>query len=109
MNLTITFNWPPDLAHISVGLPNIKDKEWEFRIGVIPKDKEDKIYWIKPGWFPGETKEQITFCVRRNDKVVVERKKRGANKAETRNTWDINEKWPAEAHDLSITYVPWYF
>lgn len=111
MKLSIDFNWPKsNSAHVSIGMPNIKDKEWDFRIGIVQKDKSDIICWIKPGWFSGdEMEKEITLDVKRGDKVVVERKKKGAEKTETRNTWDIDKEWPLEAHGASMTNIPWYF
>lgn len=110
MNLSITFNWPPpDHARVSFGTPNIKDKDWEFRIGVVTQEDKDKIYWLKPGWFSGEIEKEIIFDVERGSKVVVERKRKNAEKAETRNIWDINREWPAEAQGASSTVIPWYF
>lgn len=110
MNLSIHFNWPPpDSARVHMGSPNLSDKDWEFRIGVNPKDKKNIIYWVKPGWFVGENMKEIIFDVNRGDEVVVERKRKDSDKVETRNTWNIDEHWPAEAHGPSLTIIPWYF
>ena len=111
MNLTIHFNWPPacDSARVILGTPSTNDVGIDFRVGVIPHDETDKIYWAKPGWFAGELQEELTFDVKRDDKLVVERKTTGSDKIATRNIWDINKEWPVTAHGESMTVVPWYF
>src|SRR3989344_4400745 len=112
MNLTINFNWPTgeDSASVEVSQPNVNDADTEFRVGVIPKEHSGKIAWHNSGWGVGDRDmERIVFLVKQGDKVLVERRKKGEEKVQTRNEWDINEHWPAEAHDATMTVVPWYF
>ncbi len=112
MNLTINFNWPTgeDSASVEMAGPNLEDANLEFRIGVVPKEHPNKIAWHNAGWTTGDREmEQIVFRVRHGDKVVVERKKKGEERIETRSEWDISAEWPPEAHGSAMTVVPWYF
>lgn len=108
MRFSVDFNWSPGSARVSVGEITVKDKDVEFRVGVVQESETDKIYWVKPGWFSGEPEEEIKFDVKRGDRVVVERRSKGDEKPMTRNIWDIASEWPAEAHGPSFTHVPWY-
>ena len=82
-------------------------------ISSVPQSiSEEKLKSIHLGHYeilPCEMKKEITFDVKRGDKVVVERKKKYAEKTETRNMWDIDEEWPAETHGASMTVILWYF
>lgn len=110
MSINILFNWPPgqDSARIILGSPNVNDKEFDFRIGVILKNNADKIYWQKE-WISGEDIQDIAFNVKRGDKIVVERKQRNKQDSETRNTWDIDKEWPSTATGATSTNTPWNF
>ena len=111
MDISILFNWPPseESARISFGGLTIEDLKREFRVGVIKKNEEDKIYWLKPGWTDANNMHGITFNTRIGEKVVVEKKKKGTAEILTRHVWDIEEKWPVKASGLSSVSIPWSF
>ncbi|MCC7004815.1 hypothetical protein IT397_02775 [Candidatus Nomurabacteria bacterium] len=111
MKLSIDFNWTlqTDSARVALGMFNIKDKDYEFHVGIVKKEEKNKIYWLKPGWFSCDIKEEITFDVRRVDKIVIERKKKKTDKIQKIGMWDIEKEWPPEAHGASFTNVPWFF
>lgn len=112
MNLNITFNWPTgeDSASVELGRPNVNDAGTEFRIGVVHKDHPDKILWHNSGWVVGDRDmEEVKFRVQKGDKVIVDQRKKGTERTETRAKWDINEEWPPEARGAALTVVPWYF
>lgn len=110
MNLSISFNWPlgEDSVAVDFGQPNVNDAEIEFRIGVVPEKYPDKVAWHKSGWVVGSSAmTDIQFLAKRGDTIIVERRKSGMEKVETRNSWNIDEHWPAEAYGASMTVVPW--
>ena len=112
MNLNITFNWPTgeDSASVEMGQPNVNDKDMEFRVGAVQKERPDRIAWHVSGWVLGDRDMgRVTFRVRRGDKVVVERRKKDGQKTETRTEWNIDDEWPPEARGAALTVVPWYF
>lgn len=109
MNLSITFNWPPpDKALVSFGMPSVDDLKMEFRVGVIPKDQKDKIFWFNEGWFHASAEAELQFGVERGDIVVVERRAGSSEEPETRNRWDTDEMWPAEAKGATSVSTPWW-
>ena len=111
MDISILFNWPPgqSSARVSFCGPTVDDLECEFQVGVIKKNKGDKIYLLKPGWVDAKNIHEIKFDVRIGEKVVVEKKKKGTDEILTRNVWDIEKKWPANASGPSSVSVPWSF
>ena len=111
MDISILFNWPPaqDSARVSFGGPTIDDMEYEFRVGVIKKDEQNKIYWLKPGWVHAPDIHQIKFDVKTGEKIVVEKKRKGDEKITTRNIWDIEKEWPEKAAGGASVNVPWTF
>jgi len=111
MNISILFNWPPgqNSASVSFSGLTVDDIKHEFRVGIIRKNEEDKIYWLKPGWVDAENMHEIKFDMQIGEKVVVEKKKKGSKEVLTRNIWDIEEKWPSSAVGSSSTVIPWTF
>ena len=112
MHLSITFNWPigQDSASVEIGRPNIVDKEFEFRIGVVVKDRQDKIGWYKAGWLSHQAieNERINFFVKRDDVVIVEKRTINSSGV-SRFEWKIVEKWPSEACGEKLTVIGWDF
>lgn len=112
MRINIQFNWPmgQDAAGVEIGQPNSEDNNIDFRIGVVPKDQHDKIYYQHVGWIYGQQiASNIKFTVSRGDRVVVERRNHGNEEILTTNVWDIDKEWPREAYGPSLTFAPWYF
>lgn len=111
MDISILFNWPPgqNSARVSFNGSTIDDIEHEFRVGIIKNNEGNKIYWLKPGWVDSDSVNQIKFDAYSGEKIIVEKRKKGAPEILTRNMWDIAEKWPAEASGASSVSIPWSF
>jgi hypothetical protein len=112
MNLTINYNWPmgQDMAHATLGQPNIEDEVFEYRLGILPNSHPGMVSWKEPGWvLAAEVNRDMSVFVKREDKVVVERRRKGTEEIERVRVWNINEEWPAEAVGPSLTTVPWHF
>lgn len=112
MQLSVHFNWPlgENSANVELGGPNVNDVNIEFRLGVVPGDQPTMVYWHENEWVVGDEEMQdMKVRVKRNDVVIVERRNKDTKEIVSRNTWNIAESWPPEAHGASMTVVPWYF
>ena len=112
MNLTISYNWPTgeNTAHAMLGMPNVNDEVFEYRLGILPHDHPGMVSWKEPGWVPAtEVDRDMSVFVRREDKVVVERRRIGTHEIERIQEWDINADWPPEANGPTLSTTPWYF
>ena len=111
MNLSIHFNqFNSGDAQVSLGSPNTKDEDYEFRIGVVVFVKNDKkVRWAQPEWVVGKEMKEITFVVKKENKVVVEKRKINSQKIDTRTFWNASKEWPAEAEGSKSVSTPWCF
>lgn len=114
MTLNFLYNWPTETNHarISFGSPNVEDPKYLFRIGVIKKGDESKVYWQGPSeWFsvdkPGSA-EKIVFDVERGDKIILNRKYKDTEEINLNGSWDTDVEWPAEAQGDAVTTIPFY-
>lgn len=92
-----------------MGHANVNDRDYEFRLGILPSEHPGKVYWCEPGWVAAEAAQDLSVFVNQTDKVVVERKRTGTDSIERVRIWDIENEWPAEAVGPSLTVVPWHF
>jgi hypothetical protein len=112
MKLSIHFNWPlgQNAASIELAGANIEDAKFEFRLGVVPGDQPDMVYWHESEWVTGDRDmSDIRIRVKREDTIVVDRRRRDSDEVISRNKWNVAENWPPEAHGASMTIVPWHF
>ena len=108
MTITFSYNWPPggNFVRLSFGMANVKDSSFVFRVGIVRKSDQTKVFWQgKTEWFSHKGIEQITFDVERGDKIVVDKKSKDDSKNELRNSWDTDKEWPAEAYGSSLIDV----
>jgi len=110
MRFNIFFNFPPGKAEASLDSPDVGDKNYVFRFGLIEKGKKG-IRWHKAGWVDWDKVAQLkTQGLDRGKeyKVRVERKDKNNNKIKY-FIIDIDKEWPIKATASTFISRPWYF
>lgn len=98
------------MAHATLGQPNVNDESLEYRIGILPHDHPGMVTWKEPGWVPArEFDRETSVFARREDKVVVERRRINEEEIERIKVWDIAADWPMEAVGPTLSTTSWYF
>ncbi|MFH1171918.1 MAG: hypothetical protein V1778_05295 [bacterium] len=112
MQITISFNWPPatESARVFFGSFNIEDPNFLVKVGVITKADPVHVRWLKAQFLDNDMLNDLTFDVKRGDKVVVEKyAKENKTTPVGSYSWDTGEKWPPEANGGTSTDIPWAF
>ena len=112
MQISISFNWPigTNSARVSFGAFNVEDPNHLVKVGVITKIDPEHVHWLKAEFLDVGMLSGMTFDVERGDKVVVQKYAKDDKITPIGSyTWDINEKWPAEATGKTTTDIPWTF
>lgn len=97
MKVSIFYNWPlgKDSARVSLGIPNVEDVKYEFRVGYI--DEQGQGGWLEPGWVGHDEIVKLDGFVKRNWKVRIEKRDKATEEIVLRQEIDCVKEWPTEA------------
>ena len=97
MKLSIFYNWPlgENSARVSLGMPNIDDSKYQFRIGLI--DGQGSGGWLHPGWVNDGDVSKIDGYVKKDWKILIEKKDKANDKIVARHEINCANDWPPEA------------
>lgn len=101
MKLTILYNFPlgEDTARVSLGSPNVEDKNFQFRLGLI--DGQGLGGWMKPGWVNHDEVGRLDYMVKRDWKIRLGKKDKRTGAIATRYEIDCSSEWTANAQGAS--------
>ncbi|GEM_PF-4693442 len=101
MKLNILYNFPlgENSARISLGMPSVDDKKYQFRIGLI--DGQGSGGWLKPGWVNHDDVATLDGMVKKDWKIRLEKKDRDTGEVVARHEIDCSKEWPAEAQGIA--------
>ncbi len=110
MTIFAHYNAPLDQqsATIGLGMPNVEDSNFMFRVGVIKKAIPNEVRWVLPEWMSMEQAVTTKIIVTREDTVLFDKKKVGDEKF-ARNKMDIGSAWPVGATGATSTTVNYLF
>lgn len=102
MKISILYNFPlgENSARVSLGVPNIEDAKYEFRIGLI--DEQGYGGWLQPGWVTYDKVSEIDGLVKRDWKIRIEKRDPLTGEIVTRNEIDCSKEWPSEAGGATL-------
>ncbi len=111
MNASFQYNWPigGKYVTVSLGMANIEDEKFLFRVGLVQGKDKTKVYWQGPSeWLNYEQVEDVRFAVEYGDMIVIYKKEKSTEKT-SRFEWDTAKDWPAQAGGASTTHVSFTF
>ena len=98
MKVSIFYNWPvgKDSARVSLGMQNVEDPKYQFRIGYI--DEQGDGGWIEPGWVNHDEVEKLDGFIKKGWKIRVEKRDKTTEEVVSRQEVDCVQEWPVEAN-----------
>lgn len=110
MTIFAHYNAPLDQqsATIGLGMPNIEDSNFIFRVGIIKKTSPNEVRWVLPEWMSVQEAVAMKIVVTRDDTVLFDKKRIGGDKF-ARNKLDIGSAWPVDAAGATSTTVNYLF
>lgn len=110
MTIFAHYNAPLDQlsATIGLGMPNVEDVNFMFRVGIIKKTSPNEVRWVLPEWMSAQEAVVMKIIVTRDDTVLFD-KKRAGDEEFARNKLDIGSAWPVEATGATSTTVNYLF
>ncbi len=112
MTINFLYNWPPAIESIRIdlGAPNVNDVKYLFRVGIIKKADQSKVYWYgSKKWLTVKEMDKISFDVSRGDKILIDKQNIETKIEEHMGLWDTDKEWPLTASGASTTTIPYYF
>jgi hypothetical protein len=104
MQLTILYNWPigEDSARVSLGMSNIEDKNYQFRLSILSKKDNGNDEWLIPGWVNDNEVNKLDALIKKASFIRVERINKETKEIK-RYQFDCSKEWPPEASGVSVT------
>jgi hypothetical protein len=101
MKLSLFYNWPvgENSVRVSLGMPNIEDNKYLFRLGLI--DEQGSGGWINPGWVNFNEISKLDSYAKRDWKIRIEKKEKEADHITAKLEIDCSKEWPLDAQSGS--------
>lgn len=112
MEITLTFNRPPqqDKVQVTIGNATADDEACRFRVGLIKPDAPGAVHWSLLDWIAGDDvarQAELEIDADRGDVVRIEKK--GASGEVSYFDVDTADNWPAAAVGNAPVATSWGF
>ena len=101
MKLSIFYNWPigKDSATVTLGMPNVEDLKFLFRLSVLTIKDESKNS-TSSDWINYNEVSKLNISILKNSKIRLEKKSKETDLIEKLEI-DCEKEWPPEAEGIT--------